>query len=299
MTSPPHAPEMRDPRWSNPRLHASDSAGWRTTASACDVALSRVDAAPQRSPEPVVAPSVDGKNAFLAAAVHDLKNQLGVIRGTSQLLERHVRRASPLEPERLLTGLAEIQRSTAKMNKLIAEFFDLSRLQSGQAVEFNRQPMDLVLVVGDCIRDYTPTTSHTLTMSSAETQLLGIWDGARLERVLENLLSNASKYSAPDTTIRITVARDDSGSQATAVLTVQDQGIGIPLHDLPQIFAPFYRGSNVARQTLGTGIGLYGARANVEQQGGTLELESTEGRGTTVTVRLPLTDESARPSRRV
>jgi signal transduction histidine kinase len=136
-------------------------------------------------------------------------------------------------------------------------------------------------------------------MSSAETQLLGIWDGARLERVLENLLSNASKYSAPDTTIRITVARDDSGSQATAVLTVQDQGIGIPLHDLPQIFAPFYRGSNVARQTLGTGIGLYGARANVEQQGGTLELESTEGRGTTVTVRLPLTDESARPSRRV
>lgn len=73
------------------------------------------------------------------------------------------------------------------------------------------------------------------------------------------------------------------------MVRVQDQGAGIPAQDLPHVFEPFYRASNVVGQVEGTGIGLFGARAIVEQLGGTLKLRSTEAVGTTVTLRLPLT----------
>jgi signal transduction histidine kinase len=139
-----------------------------------------------------------------------------------------------------------------------------------------------------CVAEYAQTTDHELTVVTTEEQLVGNWDGPRVERVLANLLSNAIKYSDPGSAIQVAIAHDGSGRHAVAVLTVQDQGVGIPAHDLPHIFAPFYRGSNVVGRTAGTGIGLRGARAIVEQHGGTLELQSSEGRGTCVTVRLPL-----------
>ena len=172
------------------------------------------------------------------------------------------------------------------MHQLVEEFFDLSRLQQDQPVEFNRQPTDLVALARDCITEYAQTTVLDLTLSTTAETLIGAWDAARLERVLANLLTNAIKYSASGGAIRVTVAYDPADE--AAVLVVADQGVGVPAADLPHLFAPFYRGSNVAQRTAGTGIGLFGARAIVEQHGGTLQLASTEAVGTTVTVRLPL-----------
>lgn len=264
-------------------------AGWMGTATATDGPPEEQEETTILPPEPVAVAAVRGTSTFIAAAVHDLKNQLGVIRGTTQLMERRIRRESSVEPEQVLTGLALIQRSTTKMHKLVEEFFDLSRLQSALPVEFNRQSTDMVALARDCVGEYAQTTDHDLTLSTTVETLVGDWDAFRLERVVANLLTNAIKYSAPGSAIRVSIECDCSGSCDVAVLTVQDQGVGIPAQDLPRIFAPFYRGSNVVHQTTGTGIGLFGARAIVEQQGGTLGLQSTESMGTTVTVRLPLT----------
>jgi PAS domain S-box-containing protein len=272
------------------RGEAGEIAGWMGTATVTDDAPSpELQEKAILPPAPVDATVVHGKEALVAAAVHDLKNELTVIRGTAQVLERHLRRVAAVEPERVLTGLAQIQRSTTKMHKLVEEFFDLSRLQSDLPVEFNRQPTDLVALARGCVSEYGQTTSHDLTLSTTAETLIGNWDAARLERVLANILSNASKYSAPATAIHVSIGHDDTGRRDVAVLTVRDQGAGVPAQDLPHIFEPFYRGSNVIHQVDGTGIGLFGARAIVEQQGGTFDLESTEGMGTTVTVRLPLT----------
>jgi PAS domain S-box-containing protein len=239
--------------------------------------------------EQALAPATRQQHAYLAIAGHDMKNQLGVIRGMAQLLERRVRRSAASEPAELLRGLETIQSGTRKLQRLLEELLDLTRLQSDQPVEFNRQPVDLVALARACVVEYAQTTDHALTLTSTVEALVGEWDAARLERVLANLLSNAIKYSGPGSAIQVAIDHDRSGSRDVAVLTVKDQGVGIPAHDLPHIFTPFYRGSNVAHQTAGTGIGLFGARAIVEQQGGTLDLQSTGMVGTTVTLRLPLT----------
>lgn len=235
--------------------------------------------------------AVQQRNAAIAAAAHDMKNQLGVIRGTAQLLARQVRRAEATEPAALLDGLATIQGSTGKLQRLVDEFLDLSRLQSGEPVEFNLQPTDIVAVARACVREYAEAAGQAFTLVTVVETLVGHWDADRLERVVANLLSNAIKYSAAASAIGVTLDCDRSSGGAVAVLLVRDEGVGIPVADLPRIFAPYYRGSNVAQTTVGTGIGLYGARAIIEQQGGTLELESTEGLGTTVTIRLPLGPE--------
>jgi len=263
-------------------------AGWVGTARALDESAPRQSAAPgaAQSPAERELAAMRQQHTVVAVAAHDMKNQLAVIRGSAQLLDRHVRRASAPKSERILSGLATIQGGVGRLQRLVEEFLDLSRVQSGEPVELNQQLMDLVALTGACVREYAQTAGRDLTFASAVETLIGVWDAARLERVIDNLLSNAIKYSAPDSAISVTLACD--GSDDVAVLVMHDDGVGVPAADLPHIFEPFYRGSNVARQTTGTGLGLFGARALIEQQGGTLRLESTAGSGTTLTMRLPL-----------
>jgi signal transduction histidine kinase len=109
-------------------------------------------------------------------------------------------------------------------------------------------------------------------------------DAIRLARVLDNLLGNAIKYSPKGGEIAVGVTREGRW----AVLTVADEGMGIPAEDRSLIFEQFHRGRNVAGQMAGTGVGLAFVRRVVEQHGGNISVESQEGVGSTFTVRLPL-----------
>jgi signal transduction histidine kinase len=128
---------------------------------------------------------------------------------------------------------------------------------------------------------------HQLSLESRVSELIGRWDGRRLARVLANLLDNALKYSPDGGTIRVEVSRDD-GPPGAGVLTVEDQGVGIPAEDLGRIFERFQRGTNVVGEIAGTGIGLASARHIVESHGGSITAVSRPRRGATFTVRLPL-----------
>jgi signal transduction histidine kinase len=105
--------------------------------------------------------------------------------------------------------------------------------------------------------------------------------------VLNNLVGNAIKYSPEGGPVRINVRMSEEGEPA-ALLTIQDQGIGIPPADLPRIFDRFHRGDNVSGHIGGTGIGLTSARQIIEQHGGTISVRSELGRGSTFDVWLPL-----------
>jgi signal transduction histidine kinase len=109
---------------------------------------------------------------------------------------------------------------------------------------------------------------------------------------LDNLLSNAIKYSPSGGDVLVSVAVEDGGAGTgkRAVLTVQDQGVGIPKADLPRLFERFQRGTNVVGRFVGTGVGLASARHIVESHGGSIEVHSQEGRGTIVVVQLPLAE---------
>jgi len=106
-----------------------------------------------------------------------------------------------------------------------------------------------------------------------------------VERVLGNLVSNALAYSPRGGAVTVTVDRE---RDEWAILQVSDHGLGIPATDLPHIFERFHRGGNVAGRIAGSGIGLAAVRQIVEQHGGTITVESREGKGSTFTVRLPL-----------
>jgi signal transduction histidine kinase len=105
---------------------------------------------------------------------------------------------------------------------------------------------------------------------------------------LDNLLSNAMKYSPHGGSIRVRISRGWSTAGAVAEIVVADDGVGIPCADLPRIFDRFHRGSNVVTRIAGNGLGLAGVREMVELHGGSISVESEVGRGSTFTVCIPV-----------
>jgi signal transduction histidine kinase len=225
------------------------------------------------------------RGSFVAAVSHDLKSPLAAISGQAQLLQRKIEQLNLPDGATMARRLARIDETTYRMSRLIDDLLDVARLQMGRPLELNRQPVDLVALARQAVQQLQPTTTrHRLELSAAEPTLAGFWDPARIARVADNLLLNAIKYSPDGGDIAVGIARDGPW----AVMAVRDPGMGIPAADLPRIFERFHRGANVARKITGSGIGLAGSKQIVEQHGGSIEVESREGGGSTFTVRLPL-----------
>ena len=198
-------------------------------------------------------------------------------------------RSSPPEPERLLGGLAQIEGAATRMSGLIDQIMDLAHLQMGRPLELRRHATDLVALVSQiAAQQQQDSEQHSIRVETSTERLIGAWDAARVERVVQNLLGNAIKYSPEGGEVVVTIARQEDVAGARAVLGVSDQGVGIPPTDLPHVFDRFHRAGNVVGRIAGTGIGLASARQIVEQHGGTISVESELGRGSTFTVQLPL-----------
>jgi signal transduction histidine kinase/CheY-like chemotaxis protein len=224
------------------------------------------------------------RDEFVATVSHDLSNPLATIKGHVQLLRRAVRRDAAPPPAQLDTRLATLEGAATDMERLIGDLLDAARLQAGRPLDLNRQPTDLVALARRAAEAYERLSDrHRLRVSARVPSAPGKWDVGRVQRVVANLLANAIKYSPSGGDVVISVDVEDRW----AALAVRDDGMGIPASDLPHVFERFHRGSNVARLS-GTGLGLAGAKDIVEQHGGTISVMSTEGRGTTVVVRLPL-----------
>jgi signal transduction histidine kinase len=158
----------------------------------------------------------------------------------------------------------------------------------GHGIDLDLAQVDLAVLVERCVREaQSEHPDRTLTLAIGDERFDASCDPARIERVLNNLISNALKYSAAQTPIAISLVRED-GAASMALLAVSDSGVGIPAADLPHVFERFYRGSNVRGRFGGTGIGLAGVKQTVEQHGGSASVESIEGTGTTIRIRLPL-----------
>jgi signal transduction histidine kinase len=228
------------------------------------------------------------REATSSAMTHDLGQPLTVLRSASAMLGRHLRAyGDEHERERELADL--IGQAADQLLGLVTELSDLARLQADREPDLLLRPTDLVALVRSEVAGLqASTTTHALQVVTSADDLVGEWDPLRLRRVLANLLSNAIKYSPRGGAIEVMLAEEDAEGERWAICTVADQGIGVPSGDLPRLFEPFFRASNATGQVRGTGLGLVGSRRLVEQHGGTLDLNSQEGLGTRVTVRLPL-----------
>jgi len=226
------------------------------------------------------------REALLASVSHDLKSPLTVIRGHAQLLQMKARRPGTA-PGELTDGLAKIDAAASRMAAQLTELLDVARLQMGEELELQQEHLDLVTLVRERAEAHVQTSRRHEIVISAETRKLeGEWDRARLERVMDNLVGNAVKYSPAGGAVQVRTESERDGSGDWAIVTIADEGVGIPVEDLSSVFAPFQRAGNVGAIP-GTGVGLAGARQIIEQHGGTITVESEEGKGSVFTVRLP------------
>ncbi|MCC6175588.1 MAG: PAS domain S-box protein [Chloroflexi bacterium] len=237
------------------------------------------------------------KDAFLAAASHDLKNPLTAIKARAQILQRRVSRSGRPDSTSVADGLQAIDQTATRLASMINDLLDVARLQTGRPVMLDREATNLTELARQVVAEYQPSTErHDIQVVGEGDEPVGMWDRMRLERVLANLVSNAIKFSPDGGQITLLVRRAHRADAEWAELRVSDQGIGIPAEDLPRIFERFYRGSNAEGAIEGTGLGLAGARHIVRQHGGDLTAERNQGRGSTFVVTLPLLEQPVSPS---
>jgi len=229
------------------------------------------------------------RSETLQMVVHDLRTPLTTVKGTAQLLSRNISIERAVDANQVIDALGRIDAAAVRMMAVLSELLDVAQIQEGLSLKLQHRPMDLVELVRKVSDDQQLATHRVVTIECTEQTLVGNWDGPRLERVLGNLLSNALKYSEVDLSVTVRLWSDDTaGDERWAVVEVRDEGVGIPAADLSHVFERFHRGSNVAGRFAGTGLGLSGSKVIIEEHDGAINVDSIEGGGTTVTVRLPL-----------
>ncbi len=227
------------------------------------------------------------RDTFLTILSHELRTPLTSLLGNAQLLLRRAQREGTLA-DRDRRSVQVIVDQAARLNEMVSLQFDMSRLHTGQ-LHIERVPLNIAALAQQVVEEVLPTiTRHSVTYVGPDTPLLIEGDRLRLIQILHNLVQNAIKYSPAGGEVQVKVERH-IGKVSVAV---SDEGIGIPQAELPQLFRRFYRASNVdERQISGLGVGLYIVKELVTLHGGTVEVVSEEGRGSTFIITLPLLEE--------
>ncbi|MGH2401696.1 MAG: sensor histidine kinase, partial [Candidatus Limnocylindria bacterium] len=222
------------------------------------------------------------RDDFLAMASHDMRTPLAVILANLQLARRRIATLD-VDSSEITKNLDAAERTTQKLTGLVGELMDISILRSGQPLPLNRDSVDLATVVGSTADEYRRLSGDHQITANLQNGIVGEWDAIRIERVVRNLLDNALKYSPDGGRVEVAVRAENGW----ALVEVTDHGVGIPEDEVPMLFEKFHRGSNT-RDLRGTGLGLAGSQAVLGQLGGTIEVDSRLGEGSTFVVRLPL-----------
>lgn len=220
------------------------------------------------------------KDQFLGMAAHELRTPLSVMSMYAQFLDEEVEFDD--EQRRMITT---IRRAVLGMRELVDDLLDVAAIQTGR-LDLQPTSVDLRQVAQDVVDRLAPLAERKqvlLTANLPSTGTLAEADPSKLAQVLDNLVTNAIKFSHPGATVTVSVV-DDERSRS---LIVSDEGVGIPDEAVAELFAPF-RSSRVGTGgERGSGLGLTIAKRIVDAHGGSIEVDSGDGRGTVVTVRIP------------
>ncbi len=222
------------------------------------------------------------KETFISVVSHELKTPVSIIKGYAETLSRAEARRNPALVEEMLGAIVE---ESDRLAQLVDDLLDASRLQADGLPFREVSDVDLHMIAERVVERYrlrAPKHDLTLDFSADFPDITG--DPQRLEQVLDNLVSNAIKYSPSGGEVRIS----GGASPAEVTLSVSDEGVGVPLEEQERIFERFYRlESPETRAVSGTGLGLYLTRTIVKAHGGRIWVESVPGQGSTFYVVLP------------
>jgi signal transduction histidine kinase len=227
--------------------------------------------------------AVRARDEFLTVASHELTTPITSLLMLAQTLQ--TTRAEMPEPV-VDRSLELMVKQTRRLNKLVAELLDVTRVHAG-ALQVRRERIDLVRLLGDVTSGFLEESGPgrpTLALR-LPARVDGLWDRLCLEQIVGNLVSNAIKFGAGKP-IEIVVEELDADADGLVRLQVRDQGIGIPADRLPQIFGPFERAVSASNYG-GLGLGLYIVKCMVHALQGKVTVESAAGAGATFTVELP------------
>jgi PAS domain S-box-containing protein len=225
------------------------------------------------------------KSEFLANMSHELRTPLNAIIGFSEIIMNRVFGNNP--PEKYDAYAVDINTSGKHLLSLINEILDLSKVEAGHS-ELRESNVGLDTLIESSRSLFGARfqlANLTLSVDLPEPAPILVVDAGKFKQCLANLLSNALKFTGPGGTVGISARFDPSGALAIAV---SDTGIGIAARDIPKVLSPFGQvESAFHRSHTGTGLGLTITKALIEQHGGTLQIDSKPGVGTTVTMTLP------------
>ena len=227
----------------------------------------------------------DIKLNFFSLASHELRTPLSAILVSAQLLDNPNVEWSTDKRSR---NLRRIQSSAKTMTQLLSDILLLTRAEAGK-LEFNPQSIDLEKFctgLVDNVKFNTQAQQHILVEKKGECAIAYL-DESLLRAMLMSLLTNAIKYSPPESEIHLII----TGQEGYTQFQIADQGIGIPLTDQKQLFESFHRGEN-AKSIAGTGLGLAVVKKCLELHGGDISVDSQVGLGTTFTLDLPWVEKA-------
>lgn len=234
------------------------------------------------------------KDEFLAVAAHELRSPLAAVRSYADLLLRREQQRNEADP-RDLHGLTILTQQVGHMLRMVDNLLDVSRIDAGQ-LDLQLQRANLVSLANQVLDQQRPSTGNQrIILDSAHDELFVVCDTLRIRQVVTNLISNAAKYGPPDGAIVVRLRRREADSpeaadfaRPVAVVSVTDEGSGIPPEQQARLFQRYYRARS--RRAEGLGLGLYLSHQFVAMHGGRIWVESGDGSGSTFAFALPIAD---------
>lgn len=228
----------------------------------------------------------ESKQAFFRNMSHDMRTPLNAILGSSELARRHLE-----DPAKAAACLDRIDSSGRYLLELINDILEMARMEHGQ-VQLEYRQFDLHACVEECLGAFRLQAEREGKVLKERFQVertLLLGDSFRIQQILNNLLSNAFKFTPEQGTVSLSVQQLDGGEYAKFKFVISDTGIGMSPEFLERIFEPYAREMRFSdRQASGTGLGMSITKNLVSQMGGEIQVESAPGAGSTFTVVLPL-----------
>ncbi|TAK32161.1 MAG: GAF domain-containing protein [Chloroflexota bacterium] len=233
------------------------------------------------------------REEFVSVVAHDLRGPITVISGFAELLLRQSpeQHGGPREEK----ALANIAASAERLKRMVSDLLDASRLEA-RRLELKRQKVDLARLMQDVVERVAELTKgHEVEVVCCEGLPPVDADPERVEQILSNLLSNAAKYSYPETPILVRVTPEPPEHPREALVAVTNEGVGVPPEEIPRLFSRFHRAPSAgASGKPGLGLGLYITKGLVEAHGGRVWVESEPGKTTTFCFTLPVVETESR-----
>lgn len=227
------------------------------------------------------------KSEFLSTAAHELRTPIAIIMGYAELLETRT-----YDREQQMQMIRTIHNQSESITNLLNELLDLARIEARAGKAFNMKYMDPAPIIRELAESFMMAGDpRKVAVGTIPPLPMTMMDAEKIGQALKNCLSNAFKFSPKDTPVSLEVSLHARENHQEIDIIIRDRGMGMSPEQLSRVFEKFYR-ADTSGHIPGTGLGMSLIKEIVEHHGGSIDLDSAPGQGTTVTLRFPVRQDT-------